>query len=138
MHNPMEIQVRPIGTVRSVLTDPREAPKQGAEGAPTAWLDIDERYADGLVNVAVGDELIVLTWLHLADRGVLVTHPRGDTSLAPVGVFSLRSEDRPNPIGLHRVTVVEIAGGSLCVEPLEAVDGSPVIDLKTVLDPADR
>ncbi len=134
----MEFQLRPIGTVRSSLTDPRQAPKQGAEGAPAAWLDIDDRYADALAEVTVGDELIVLTWLHLADRDTLVTHPRDDTTLAPVGVFSLRSEDRPNPIGLHRVSVVEIAGGSLRVEPLEAVDGTPVIDLKPVLDATDR
>jgi tRNA-Thr(GGU) m(6)t(6)A37 methyltransferase TsaA len=134
----MEIQLRPIGTVRSALTDPRQAPKQGAEGAPAAWLDIDDRYAGALAEVTVGDQLIVLTWLHLADRDTLVTHPRGDTTLAPVGVFSLRSEDRPNPIGLHRVSVVEIAGGSLRVEPLEAVDGTPVIDLKPVLDATDR
>ena len=135
---PREMQLRPIGTVRSSLTDPRVAPKQGAEGAPAAWVDIDERYADALADVAVGDRLIVLTWLHLADRDTVVTHPRGDATLAPVGVFSLRSEDRPNPIGLHRVTVVEIAGSSLRVEPLEAVDGTPVIDLKPVLDADDR
>ena len=130
--------MRPIGTVRSALTDPSLAPKQGAEGAPAAWLDIDEQFGAALSDVAVGDQLIVLTWLHLADRDTLVTHPRGDTSIVPAGVFSLRSEDRPNPIGLHRVTVVEIAGNSLHAEPLEAVDGTPVIDLKPVLDATDR
>ena len=133
------MQLRPIGVVRSALTDPRAAPKQGAEGAPAAWVDIDERYADALADVAVGDELIVLTWLHLADRDIVVTPPRGDATLAPVGVFSLRKGGiGPTRIGLHRVTVVEVAGGSLRVEPLEAVDGTPVIDLKPVLDADDR
>jgi tRNA-Thr(GGU) m(6)t(6)A37 methyltransferase TsaA len=134
----MEIHVHPIGVVRSSLADPRQAPCQGIEGAPAATLDLDERYAAALADVVVGDELIVVTWLHLADREALVTHPRGDTTLDPVGVFSLRSEDRPNPIGLHRVTVVAVDGCNLRVEPLEAVDGTPVIDLKAALDAADR
>jgi len=134
----MDIQLHPIGVVRSSLTDPRQAPRQGGEGAPAAWLDIDERCAPALAGVQVGDRLVVLTWLHLADRDTLVTHPRGDTTLTPAGVFGLRSEDRPNPIGLHRVTVAAIEGSSLRVEPLEAVDGTPLIDLKTVLDATDR
>jgi tRNA-Thr(GGU) m(6)t(6)A37 methyltransferase TsaA len=134
----MNLQLRPIGVVRSALTDPRQAPRQGGEGAPAAWLELDERYAAALADVQVGDDVIVLTWLHLADRDALVTHPRGDTTLAQVGVFSLRSEDRPNPIGLHRVTVVAIDGCRLHVEPLEAVDGTPVIDLKAVLGVDDR
>ena len=132
-----EMHLCQIGTVRSSLTDPAKAPKQ-AHGAPAAWLDIDERYASALADIAVGDELIVLTWLHLADRDTLVTHPRDDVTLAPVGVFSLRSADRPNPIGLHRVTVTGVDGCRLGVEPLEAVDGTPVVDLKTVLGVDDR
>ena len=100
-----EIQLRPIGTVRSSLTDPRVAPKQGVEGAPDAWVDIDERYADALADVAVGDRLIVLTWLHLADRDTLVTHPRGDATLAPVGGFSLRA-------GVYRFGGVRVWGAT--------------------------
>jgi tRNA-Thr(GGU) m(6)t(6)A37 methyltransferase TsaA len=134
----MEITLEPIGVVRSSLTDPAHAPNQGPEGAPAARLDVDARYARALADVRAGDELIVLTWLHLADRDMLTTHPQGNLALEPMGVFSLRSEDRPNPIGLHRVTVTEIDGCRLRVEPLEAVDGTPVLDLKVALDDRDR
>jgi tRNA-Thr(GGU) m(6)t(6)A37 methyltransferase TsaA len=122
-----------IGRVESSLTERESAPKQGDEGAPDAWLAFDERVADGLDGLAVGDELLVLTWLDRADRDVLRVHPRGDRSRPVEGVFNTRSPDRPNPIGLHRVTVVAIDGTRLQVRDLEALDGTPVVDLKPVL-----
>jgi tRNA-Thr(GGU) m(6)t(6)A37 methyltransferase TsaA len=122
-----------IGRVESSLTERESAPKQGDEGAPDAWLAFDERVADGLDGLAVGDELLVLTWLDRADRDVLRVHPRGDRSRPVEGVFNTRSPDRPNPIGLHRVTVVAIDGTRLKVRDLEALDGTPVVDLKPVL-----
>lgn len=125
--------VEPIGTVRSRLTRREDAPRQGDEGAPEAWLEIDPAVAAGLAGLAVGDELMLLTWFHLADRDVLAVHPRGDPDRPVAGVFATRSPDRPNPIGLHRVTVREIDGHRLRVEPLEAIDGTPVVDLKPVL-----
>lgn len=127
------IELRPIGVVRSSLVDRAAAPKQGHEGAPGARLELDQRVADGLRDVRVGDELVVLTWLDRADRDTLVVHPRDDLTAAPRGVFSTRSADRPNPIGLHEVTVVAVDGASMEVAPLEAVDGTPVLDLKPVL-----
>lgn len=127
------IQLRPIGRVESPLTDPASAPKQGDEGAPDAWLVIDPSLSAALGGVEVGDELLVLTWLDRASREVLEVHPRGDPARPPQGVFSTRSPDRPNPIGLHRVEVVEIVGERLRVRNLEAVDGTPVLDLKPVL-----
>ena len=122
-----------IGRVESSLTERGSAPKQGDEGAPDAWLAFDERVADGLDGLAVGDELLVLTWLDRADRDVLRVHPRGDRSRPVEGVFNTRSPDRPNPIGLHRATVVAIDGTRLKVRDLEALDGTPVVDLKPVL-----
>ena len=125
--------IEPIGVIRSELTDLEAAPRQGDEGAPQAWLELTPEAAPGLVGIAVGDELIVLTWLHLAQRDVLQTHPRGDISRPLTGVFATRSPHRPNPIGLHRVTVVEVAGQRLRVTPLEAIDGTPIVDMKSVL-----
>jgi tRNA-Thr(GGU) m(6)t(6)A37 methyltransferase TsaA len=110
-----------------------EAPKQGAEGAPEAWIEIDAAHAAGLEGVTAGDEVLVLTWLHLGRRDVLRVHPRGDPANPLTGVFATRSPDRPNPIGLHRVRVLERAPGRLRVWPLEAVDGTPVIDIKPAL-----
>jgi tRNA-Thr(GGU) m(6)t(6)A37 methyltransferase TsaA len=123
--------VQPIGFVRSTLVDTETAPRQGDEGAPSAWIEINERVAPGLLGMKIGEELIVLTWLHLAERDVLQVHPRGAKPLT--GVFATRSPDRPNPIGLHRVSVLEIADKKIKVAPLEAVDGTPVIDIKCVL-----
>jgi tRNA-Thr(GGU) m(6)t(6)A37 methyltransferase TsaA len=125
--------VRPIGYVRSALTDPSEAPMQGAEGAPDAWLEFHPSVADALTDLAVGSELIVITWLHLASRDVLRVHPRDDESRPMEGVFNTRSQDRPNPIGLHPVTVLAIDGLRIRVDHLEAVDGTPIIDVKPVL-----
>ena len=128
--------LHPIGRVRSPLVDPAHAPKQGVEGAPDAWLDVDAAYAPGLRDVRVGDDVLVLTWLDRADRTTLAVHPRDDPRVPLRGVFSTRSADRPNPIGLHRVRILEIDGMHLRVSDLEAVDGTPVLDLKPVLDRA--
>jgi tRNA-Thr(GGU) m(6)t(6)A37 methyltransferase TsaA len=126
-------EVEQIGTVSSPLTDLEAAPKQGDEGGPEAWLVLDGRVIEALDGIAPGDELIVLTWLHRAQRDVLRVHPRGDTSRRPQGVFGTRSPHRPNPIGMHRVEVLEIHGARLRVSDLEAVDGTPIVDLKPVL-----
>ena len=126
--------LHPVGIVRSELRERRDAPKQGNEGAPEAWLEIYPNYLEAIEGIAPGMELLVLTWLHLGRREVLKVHPRDNPDRTLTGVFLTRSPDRPNPIGLHRVTVVEIDGaGRLLVHPLEAVDGTPVIDIKAVL-----
>lgn len=130
--------LHPIGRIRSDLRALRDAPRQGSEGAPDAWLEMDVPYVRALLGVAVGDELLVLTWLHRADRSVMEVHPRGDDANPLTGVFATRSPHRPNPIGLHRVTVHEIDGARLRVGPIEAIDGTPVVDIKAVLDGADR
>ena len=127
------MELTPIGTVASPLTDPDAAPRQGDEGAPEAWLELAAEVAPALDGVAVGDELLVLTWLDRARRDVLQVHPRGDESRPVAGVFATRSPHRPNPIGLHRVTVLELDGTRLRVRDLEALDGTPVLDLKPVL-----
>jgi tRNA-Thr(GGU) m(6)t(6)A37 methyltransferase TsaA len=124
------MELSPIGVVESPLTDPATAPKQGREGAPEAALVIHADVAAGLDGIAPGDEVIVLTWLDRADRAVLRVHPRDDQANPERGVFSTRSAARPNPIGLH---VVEIDGTRLRVRNLEAVDGTPVLDLKPVI-----
>ena len=129
-------EVEPIGWVESSLTERSQAPRQGDEGAPRAWLAFEPRVADGLRDIRPGTEVIVLTWLDRADRTVLVTRPRDDPARPPTGVFSTRSPDRPNPIGLHRVQVLDVAGSRVLVWPLEALDKTPVIDVKPVLDPA--
>jgi len=126
-------EARPIGVVRSPLTDRRQAPKQGTEGGAEAWLELDAEVAPGLTDIAVGDRVVLLTWLHEADRGVLRVHPRDDPANPETGVFSTRSADRPNPIGMHEVTVVEIDDGRVLVQHLEAVDGTPVLDIKPIL-----
>jgi tRNA-Thr(GGU) m(6)t(6)A37 methyltransferase TsaA len=128
-----EIGLVPIGLVQSPLTDRAETPKQGFEGGPDAWLVLEGRVAEGLDGIQPGDEIIVLTWLHRARRDVLRVHPRDDASNPERGVFTTRSADRPNPIGLHPVTVAEIAGDRILVRGLEAVDGTPVVDIKPVL-----
>ena len=126
-------QVAPIGWVESVLTDLAEAPRQGDEGAPSAWLVFAPEVADALRDLAPGTDVIVLTWMDRADRQVLVTRPRDDPARPLTGVFSTRSPDRPNPIGLHRVQIVAIDGLRIQVQPLEALDKTPVIDVKPVL-----
>ena len=133
-------KVEPIGFIRSELTRLEDAPMQGDEGAPAAWLDIAPSAVPGLIGIEVGDELILLTWLHLAERDVLQVHPRGDITRPLTGVFATRSPDRPNPIGLHRVSVLEVGGHKLRVAPLEAIDGTPIVDIKPVLasDPLER
>ncbi len=122
-----------IATVESPLKDRASAPKQGDEGAPEAWLVFDERVADALDGIAAGDDLLVLTWLDRADRDVLRVHPRGNPANPVQGVFNTRSPDRPNPVGLHRVTVISIDGLRLCVRDLEALHGTPIIDVKPPL-----
>lgn len=126
--------LHPIGVVRSSLRTPADAPNQAFEGAPEARLEIAPAFADALHRVRPGDELIVLTWLHLADRDVLQTHPTGDPAIPLTGVFRTRSPDRPNPIGVHRVTVTGLDGPTtLRVDALEAIDGTPVVDVKIAM-----
>ena len=138
--NESRFEVRPIGAVESPLSDPASAPKQGDEGAPEAWLAFERSVAEGLSGIRAGDELIVLTWLHLARRDVLRVHPRGDASRPLEGVFRTRSPARPNPIGLHRVEVAAVDGSRILVRNLEAVDGTPIIDVKQALssNPSER
>jgi tRNA-Thr(GGU) m(6)t(6)A37 methyltransferase TsaA len=126
-------ELRPIGHVRSPLTDPATAPKQGDEGAPDAWLVLDPEVAEAARDLAVGADVFVLTWLHRARRDVLAVHPRDDPRAPETGVFSTRSQDRPNPIGLHRVTIAAVDGLRLLARGLEAVDGTPLVDIKPVL-----
>ena len=137
-----EPRLRTIGHVRSPLKHLEETPRQGNEGAPRATLVLDADVAAGLSGLRPGDELIVLTWFHLARRHVLETHPRNDPGAPLAGVFSTRAPDRPNPIGLHRVRLLALtapqhAPAELEVEPLEAIDGTPIIDLKPVWSGAD-
>ena len=124
----------PIGVVRSSLTALAEAPMQGREGAPSAWLELVPSVHAGLDGLRVGDAIIVITWLHQAQRNVLTVHPRDDLTRPQTGVFATRSPHRPNPLGLHRVQILERADGRLRVGPLEAIDGTPVVDLKPVLN----
>lgn len=131
--NQDRLEVVPIGVVESSLADPATAPKQGHEGAPEAWLVFDPGVLEGLEGIRPRDRVIVLTWLHLARRDVLRVHPRDDLSKPLQGVFNTRSSDRPNPVGLHEVEVVSIEGRRVLVRPLEAVDGTPIVDVKPVL-----
>jgi len=132
------MELEPVATVQSPLTDRAEAPKQGDEGAPEAWLNFSSNVADALSGLAVGDELLLLTWFDRAARDVLAVHPRGDESRPLTGVFATRSPDRPNPIGLHRVTVLGLDGLRMRVSGLEALDGTPVVDVKPVLGGVDE
>jgi tRNA-Thr(GGU) m(6)t(6)A37 methyltransferase TsaA len=127
--------IRPVGRVESPLTDRDQAPRQGDEGAPDAWLVLEPGVAEAMRDLAVGTDVLVLTWLHRADRQVLAVHPRGDTARPVTGVFATRSPDRPNPIGLHRVTIVAIDGMRIRVRDLEALDATPIVDIKPVLGP---
>jgi tRNA-Thr(GGU) m(6)t(6)A37 methyltransferase TsaA len=130
--------LRPIGRVESPLVAREDAPKQGHEGAPDAWLVFDEDVRDGLTDLEAGRDVLVLTWLDRASRDVLRVHPRGNRNLAEEGVFSTRSPDRPNPIGLHRVEILAVEGTRMLVRNLEALDGTPVLDLKPVLHTRER
>jgi tRNA-Thr(GGU) m(6)t(6)A37 methyltransferase TsaA len=127
------IELTPIGWVESPLTDLASAPRQGDEGAPDAWLVFEPGVLDGLQGIRAGDDVLVLTWLDRARRDVLRVHPRGDTSRPEQGVFTTRSPHRPNPIGLHRVQVVSVDERRMLVRNLEAVDGTPIVDVKPVL-----
>ncbi|GIG65786.1 tRNA (N6-threonylcarbamoyladenosine(37)-N6)-methyltransferase TrmO [Phytomonospora endophytica] len=129
----MSFQARPVGVVASTLTDLDTAPRQPDEGAPAAWLVFQPEFAEAARSISPGDEVFVLTWLDRARRDLLEVHPRGDRTRPVEGVFSTRSPHRPNPIGLHRVTVVETDGARLRVDGLEAVDGTPILDVKPVL-----
>jgi tRNA-Thr(GGU) m(6)t(6)A37 methyltransferase TsaA len=126
-------QLEPVGWVESPLTDRAAAPKQGDEGAPLASIVFRPEIWEAAVDLRVGDEILVLTWLHQAQRDILSVHPRGDPNRPRQGVFSTRSPDRPNPIGLHRVTIVSVAQNAITVRNLEAIDGTPVIDVKPAL-----
>jgi len=127
------ITLRPIGVIRSTITERSQAPKQGSEGAPDVWLEVNAFAAEALDGLAVGDELIVITWLHRSNRETLKVHPRSDPQRRLTGVFATRSPDRPNPLGLHQVTVCEIVEHRLRIGPMEAIDGTPVVDIKPVL-----
>jgi len=130
----MSVDLQPIGVVRLSLRERADAPRQPHAGAPEARLEIDPRFVEALHRIEPGDELIVLTWLHLADRSVLQVHPQDDVSVPLTGVFRTRSSDRPNPIGVHRVTVTAIEPPStLVVAALEAIDGTPILDVKVAL-----
>jgi tRNA-Thr(GGU) m(6)t(6)A37 methyltransferase TsaA len=126
-------QIRPIGVIRSILKTRREAPKQGSEGAPDAWLEVNPFAAEGLDGLTAGSDIIVVTWLHRARRDVLRVYPRSNRRRPLTGVFATRSPDRPNPLGFHRVTVRRISGNRLRIGPIEALDGTPVVDIKPVL-----
>jgi tRNA-Thr(GGU) m(6)t(6)A37 methyltransferase TsaA len=127
------MRLQPVGHVESPLTDRASAPKQGDEGAPDAWIVFAPEYARAMAELTAGEEILVLTWLDRADRSVLAVHPRGDRDRPETGVFSTRSPDRPNPIGLHRTRIVAVDGHRLQVAHLEALDGTPVVDVKPVL-----
>jgi tRNA-Thr(GGU) m(6)t(6)A37 methyltransferase TsaA len=129
--------LEPVGFIRSALKRRKNAPRQGAEGAPDAWLEISRRFAGALPGINVGEEIIVLTWFHQARRDVQKVHPRGNKHASLVGVFATRSPDRPNPIGLHRVTVQKIVGTRYKIGPIEAIDGTPIVDIKPVLERLD-
>jgi tRNA-Thr(GGU) m(6)t(6)A37 methyltransferase TsaA len=122
-----------IGIIRSSLKAPAKAPKQGSEGGPDAWLEVSPLVAEGLEGLTVGDDIIVVSWLHLASRDTLKVHPRNDKRNPLMGVFATRSPDRPNPLGLHRVTVQRIDRNRLLIGPIEAIDGTPVVDIKPAL-----
>ena len=138
MNDAGDIVLVPIGHVDSALTDLDAAPRQGDEGAPDAWVVVNPDVAAALLGTEVGDEVVIITWLDRAQRDILVTHPRGDTSRPESGVFATRSPDRPNPIGLHLARVVEIDANRVRVDRLEAIDGTPVLDLKPMLASPDR
>ena len=133
MSNDDQFTIHAIGYVRSSLQSIDQAPRQGNEGAPDAWIEIAPAYASALAGINPGDRIVLMTFLHRADRTTLQTHPRNDPRIPLAGVFATRSPDRPNPLGLHSVVVREIDGTRLRVGPIEAIDGTPVVDIKPVL-----
>src|SRR5262245_7822027 len=133
-----QFRLRPIGIIRSTLKDRGDAPRQGSEGAPDAWVEVEPWAAAGLRGVSTGDRIIIVTWLHQGRREVLEVHPRSDRRRRLAGVFATRSPDRPNPLGLHAVTVRKITGTRMRVGPIEAIDGTPIVDIKPVLEPSER
>lgn len=132
-----DFKLTPIGIIQSALKNKDEAPLFYTEGAPNAWLEIYPAYADALLRMKAGDEIIVITWLHQADRSILQVHPQGNPANPLTGVFLTRSPDRPNPIGLHRAKLIEIDGRRLYIGPIEAIDGTPVVDIKMVVGSSD-
>ena len=130
----MSYSMEPVAMVVSDLRDLQDAPRQGHEGAPDAWIDIDPRFEQAAADIEPGDELVLISWLHAADRATQSVHPRSDPRNPMTGVFSTRSPDRPNPLGLHRVTVKERDGLRVRVGPLELIDGTPIVDIKVALD----
>jgi tRNA-Thr(GGU) m(6)t(6)A37 methyltransferase TsaA len=130
---PTGLLLRPVGVIRSEITSRADAPKQGSEGAPDVWLEVHPWAAEGLHRIDVGDALVIITWFHQARRDVFQVHPRSDTRTPLTGVFATRSPDRPNPLGLHPVVVRAIDGTRLRIGPIEAIDGTPVVDIKPVL-----
>ena len=130
--------IQPIGVIRSPLEDRRDAPLFYTEGAPQAVVELRPEYRDGLDRIKVGDELVIITWLHAEKRDVLKVHPRGDPANPLTGVFLTRSPDRPNPLGLHRATVLGVEPGRLHIGPIEAIDGTPGVDIKPVVDSNDH
>jgi tRNA-Thr(GGU) m(6)t(6)A37 methyltransferase TsaA len=134
----MDNTLHPIGYIRSTLKLLQDAPRQGNEGAPDAWIDIAPEYTEAMADLTVGENIIVITWFHQAQRDILKVHPRNDETIPLTGIFSTRSPDRPNPLGLHRVKILAIAGNSIHIAPIEAIDSTPVVDIKPVLaDSAD-
>jgi len=130
-----EYPLRAIGRVESTLTDRATAPRQPDEGAPDAWLVFEDRYAAALEGLTPGTDVLLLTWLDRADRDTLTVHPRGDASRPRTGVFATRAPDRPNPIGLHTVHILAVAGTRVHVRNLEALDATPILDVKPLLTP---
>jgi tRNA-Thr(GGU) m(6)t(6)A37 methyltransferase TsaA len=129
----ISVELNPIGVIRSDLKSRKDAPKQGPEGAPDAWLEVHPWAEDGLHLLAAGDEVIVITWFHQSQRDVFQVHPRSNPKNPLTGVFATRSPDRPNPLGLHPVTIRSIDGRRLRIGPIEAIDGTPVVDIKPEL-----
>jgi tRNA-Thr(GGU) m(6)t(6)A37 methyltransferase TsaA len=128
-----DLLLHPIGVIRSTIKERKHAPKQGSEGAPDVWCDVHPSFTEAVKGLTVGDEVIVITWLHRAKRDVLKVHPRSDPKRQLTGVFATRSPDRPNPLGLHQVTIKAIENGRIRIGPMEAIDGTPVVDLKPVI-----
>jgi tRNA-Thr(GGU) m(6)t(6)A37 methyltransferase TsaA len=136
--NSQPCEIVPIGWVESPLAELAQAPSQGNEGAPPAWLVFEPPMSEGIRDLQAGEQIMVLTWLDRARRNVLSTHPRGDPNSPLLGVFSTRSPDRPNPIGLHRVQILAVDGLRILVSELEALNGTPILDVKPVLDPIEE
>jgi tRNA-Thr(GGU) m(6)t(6)A37 methyltransferase TsaA len=130
--------LRPIGWIESPVSDPSAASRQGDEGAPDCWLAFEPDIREALDGLRPGDDIVVITWLHLADRSVLRVHPRGDINRPMRGVFATRSQHRPNPLGIHTVTILDVEGTRIHVKGLEAIDGTPIIDVKSALEPRGR